>query len=70
MKIRDKMLRVKVDVSDGICPKRPCYWPRIDPGVFIQGQGYRTRTGKQEWLCGTREVNGCPIPKPCPSGGQ
>jgi len=66
VKIKDKKLKKWIDVSDKNCLKRSCYWPRIDPGVFTQGQGYRTRSGKQEWLCGTREIHGCPSPKPEP----
>jgi hypothetical protein len=64
MKVRDSGLKVMVDVSESDCPKRPCYWPRPDPGVFTQGRGYRQRSGKPEWLCGNREIRGCPIPKP------
>ena len=62
MKVRDKILGVLVDVSRKDCPKRKCYWPRPDPGVFTQGVGYRTRNPgkKTEWLCGTREIHGCP----------
>jgi len=63
MKIRDRKIKQTVDVSDKECLKRKCYWPRPDPGVFTQGVGYRTRSGKQEWICGTREIHGCPIPK-------
>jgi hypothetical protein len=71
MKVRDKKLKKDVDVCDKDCPRRSCYWPRSDPGVFTQGQGYRTRTnayGKIEWLCGNREIRGCPQPKPEPNG--
>ena len=64
MKVRDKKVKEWVDVSDGDCPKRPCYWPRSDPGTFTQGVGYRSREGKVGWLCGRREINGCPHPKP------
>ena len=62
MKIRDRHLGKPVDVSDRDCPRRACYWPRPDPGVYTQGVGYRTRNpGKPaEWLCGTREARGCP----------
>uniref|UniRef100_A0A6H1ZLD1 Uncharacterized protein n=1 Tax=viral metagenome TaxID=1070528 RepID=A0A6H1ZLD1_9ZZZZ len=67
MKIKDKKLKKLVDVSDEDCLHRPCYWPRLDPGVFTQGVGYKTRSGKQEWLCGNREIRGCPIPKPDPN---
>jgi len=62
MKVRDKNLKQTVDVSDKECLKRECYWPRPDPGVFTQGVGYRTRYPgmKTEWLCGNREIHGCP----------
>jgi len=63
MMIRDKKLKVKVGVSNADCFTKKCYWPRPDPGIFTQGQGYRTRPGKQIWLCGTREIHGCPIRK-------
>jgi len=67
MKIKDRQLKKLVDVSDGDCLRRKCYWPRPDPGVFTQGVGYRTRSGnKQEWLCGYREIRGCPSLKPDP----
>ena len=58
MKIRDKNLKKLVDVSSAECPKLKCYWPRLDPGSFVQGVGYRH--GSDDWLCGTREINGCP----------
>jgi hypothetical protein len=58
MIIRDKSLKKDVDVSDKRCPQRPCYWARMDPGVFTQGVGYRHRSNN--WLCGNREINGCP----------
>ena len=61
MKIKDKELKLFVDVCDKDCPKKSCYWPRPDPGIFTQGQGYRQRTsGSKEYLCGTREIKGCP----------
>lgn len=67
MKVRDKNLRENVDVKDKDCLRRPCYWPRVDPGVFTQGQGYRARPGGSKgWLCGRRECNGCPHPIPEP----
>ena len=66
MRIKDKGVGEMVDVSDRECPRRSCYWPRPDPGVFTQGVGYRTREGKREWLCGNREIRGCPSPKPQP----
>ena len=52
---------VQVDVSSKECPRLACFWPRPDPGVFTQGQGYRSRgSGSAGWLCGTREIHGCP----------
>ena len=66
MKVKDKNNKQMVDVVDKDCLKRKCYWPRPDPGVFTQGVGYRTRyPGRDpEWLCGRREVSGCPHPQP------
>lgn len=61
MKVKDKELKVLVDVAQKECPTYSCYWPRPDPGVFTQGVGYRQRTGKQGWLCGRREIHGCPV---------
>ena len=59
MKIKDG--KIKVSVLDKKSPTRKCYWPRPDPGIFTQGQGYRQRsTGPVGWLCGTREIRGCP----------
>jgi len=60
MKIKDKKFKVFVDVSDEDCPKRKCYWPRNDPGCFVQGVGYRQRSNSPGWLCGNREIRGCP----------
>ena len=67
MMIKDRKLKKLVDVSNADCLKRSCYWPRPDPGVFTQGVGYRMRSGKQIWLCGNREIHGCPSPKPEPN---
>lgn len=60
MKIKDKNNGQNVDVAHADCAARGCYWPRPDPGIFTQGQGYRTRPGKTEWVCGTRHAYGCP----------
>jgi len=60
MKIKDKEFKKLVEVYDEDCPKLKCYWPRPDPGVYTQGVGYRQRSYKVGWLCGTREVRGCP----------
>lgn len=64
MEIKDKKFKKMVDVCEEGCQYRKCYWPRPDPGVFTQGQGYSQRSDKQEWLCGEREARGCPSPKP------
>jgi len=66
MLILDKELKRKVDMLDRKCPRRPCYWPRQDPGTFVQGRGYRSRPGPVKWLCGEREIRGCPHPLPEP----
>jgi hypothetical protein len=58
MKVRDKNIKKDVDVACKECLKRECYWPREDPGSFTQGQGYRFRS--KDWLCGNREIHGCP----------
>lgn len=61
MKVKDKALKVLVDVSHKDCPNRECYWARPDPGVFTQGQGYRQRaSGDKGFICGHREIHGCP----------
>ncbi len=64
MKIKDKRLKKLIDVFDIECPARKCYWPREDPGVFTVGVGYRHRS--DDWLCGNREIRGCPSPIPEP----
>ncbi len=63
MLIKDKELKVKVDVLDAECLQRRCYWPRSNPGVYTQGRGYSNAKPK-EWLCGTRCAHGCPFPLP------
>ena len=54
---------VMTDVYDKDCPTRVCFWNRQDPGIFTQGVGYRERNPgtKRAWLCGTREIHGCPV---------
>lgn len=65
MKVMDKAIKKKVEVRDSACLRRPCYWPRPDPGVFVQGRGYWSRgNGPPEWICGTRNIHGCPDPIP------
>lgn len=64
MKVKDKKFKEMIDVCDVDCLIKKCYWPRPDPGSFTQGVGYSTRNGRdgaaREWLCGTREIRGCP----------
>jgi hypothetical protein len=60
MEVKIKGYKDKIDVSGPDCPKLKCFWPRPDPGVFSVGQGYRARTINAGWVCGTREINGCP----------
>lgn len=64
MKVKDREINKLVDVADKRCitEKRECYWPRPDPGVFVQGKGYRTRGSEvsDEYLCGNRAIRGCP----------
>jgi len=64
MKVRDKDLKVEVDVCEAACVKTPreCYWPRPDPGVFTPGKGYKSRGSKpsSDYICGTRAIHGCP----------
>jgi hypothetical protein len=63
MQIRDPKLGALVNVLAPDCLKRPCYRPRRDPGIFVQGQGYRERSGGNGGFeCGWREVHGCPRP--------
>ena len=58
MKVKDKELKVFVDVRAKECPTYACYWPRQNPGVFAQGRGYSNPT--KDYLCGNREIRGCP----------
>lgn len=58
MKIKDKKLKKNVNVSEKDCFLYDCYWPRPDPGIFTPGRGYKHRSN--EWLCGNREIHGCP----------
>lgn len=62
MKVKDKTLKVLVDVLQKECQTFTCYWPRHDPGVFTQGVGYRRSEHRDRgYLCGRREISGCPI---------
>lgn len=73
MKIIDRKAGVMVDVADTKCHLRSCYWPRADPGIFVQGQGYRARPGAERnkaWMCGNREIRGCPNPLPEPGADE
>jgi hypothetical protein len=62
LKIKDKKLKKLVDVSCQECPTFDCYWPRLNPGSFSQGRGYRSYGDERdrEWLCGNRNIRGCP----------
>jgi len=61
MFVKVRGYKQQISVSQKDCPRFKCFWPREDPGIFTQGQGYRTRPGKRIWLCGTREIHGCPL---------
>ncbi|CAB4194305.1 hypothetical protein UFOVP1254_10 [uncultured Caudovirales phage] len=58
MKVCDKTLKVDVNVLKPACLGYRCYWPRQNPGVFVQGRGYSNPT--KDYLCGNREIRGCP----------
>lgn len=58
MKVRDSKVGRLVDVYEKACLSRECYWARQDPGSFTPGKGYTHRSN--DWLCGTREIRGCP----------
>lgn len=64
MKVKDKDLKVEVDVCEEACVTSPreCYWPRPDPGAFTAGKGYKSRGSKpsSDYICGTRAIHGCP----------
>jgi hypothetical protein len=60
MIIKDKEIKKNVNVACKECPTYKCYWPRPDPGLFTQGQGYRAATVDRGYICGTREIRGCP----------
>lgn len=55
MKILDDGIGELVDVECNDCLNYTCYYPCTDPGVPGWGLGKST-----SWLCGTREVHGCP----------
>ncbi len=62
MKVRDKKIKQTVDVYNKECLGLKCYYPRRNPGSFVQGRGYRSFGDERdnEWICGTRQVHGCP----------
>jgi hypothetical protein len=62
LKIKDKKLKKMIDVSQSDCPSFACYWPRLNPGSFQAGRGYRSYDDARdkEWICGRREIHGCP----------
>ena len=61
MKIKDKSVGKMVNMLNKDCLRRKCYWARQDPGSFSQGTGYSHRSN--DWLCGNREIHGCPRKK-------
>lgn len=65
MKIKDKNVNKSVEVLNNECLGYKCYWPRPNPGSFQQGRGYRSYGDMRdkEWLCGTRNIHGCPVTK-------
>ncbi len=62
MEIKNKELKKMVNVSRKECPTFDCYWPRAHPGIFTQGQGYKSCDAsiKGKYICGNREIRGCP----------
>ena len=60
MMVLFKKINAKVDVCCKECLGRECFWARPDPGIFVQGRGYRSREGKRGWICGRRAIHGCP----------
>jgi len=62
LKIKDKDLKKMVDVFSKECLSKTCYWPRQNPGSFQTGRGYKAYGDSRdnEWVCGTREIMGCP----------
>ena len=53
-----------VNVSDPDCPKRPCFQRYFCQGTFGPG-GYKSYH-RSFWACRTRDLQGCPDPKPDP----
>lgn len=62
MQVKDKKINKIVNVVDGTCLSKKCYWPRKNPGMFMQGRGYKSYgdSRDKEYLCGTRHAHGCP----------
>lgn len=62
MKIKDREIGRMVDVACKECQKYKCYWPRRNPGSFTSGVGYKSYGDNRdnEYLCGNREIRGCP----------
>jgi len=62
MKVRDRTLNKDISVSERNCPLYKCYWPRPNPGSFVHGRGYHSYgdSRDKEWICGNRDIHGCP----------
>lgn len=61
-----KIGKLKVDVLDAKCAKRPCFYLGFDKGSFTQGVGYtsyhRDAKGRivERPVCWRRHMHGCP----------
>jgi len=51
-----------IECSDADCFRRPCWQPEACP---VQGHG-GVRGSAPRWVCLTKELSGCPSPKPPP----
>lgn len=62
MQAYDKSLKDHVDIVETECLTFDCYWPRQIPGKFIPELElrYYDGHGNKEWICGNRNLRGCP----------
>ena len=72
MKILDKNTKARVEVRCAECLAYECYWPRPNPGSFVQGRGYQSYgdSRDREYSCGTRDIHGCPQTPKVKKGGK